>query len=159
MNTTLVRPILLCSVAAIALVACRDRSRDTRESRVHPEVIPQDTPVPGAQESTGITTTTGAAIVSIDSTVDRLVAARCARELTCSRIGPDKHFPTTDSCVIEVRKRTRSDLQTPACDKGIDGSSLDKCLDAIRNESCENPIDTIGRMINCRTSDLCSPPR
>jgi hypothetical protein len=145
------RLLLVCATAAIALVACRDSSRDNYD-RTHPNVIPQDRP-PSDQSST--TTLTSAAMMSLDSATDRIVAARCARELTCSRVGPDRHFPTTDTCVVEVRKRTRRDLESAPCERGIDATGLDKCLDAIRNESCENGIETLGRMVSCRTGDLC----
>ena len=41
------------------------------------------------------------------------------------------------------------------CPRGVDSKELDECLESIKTESCNNPIDTISRLAACRTSDLC----
>jgi hypothetical protein len=111
-----------------------------------------------AQDISGTTTITQAAFTTKESAVDRITAARCAREVTCSNIGSDKHFTTSDRCVTEVKQRLDQDLGPNDCPDGIDGKQVDECLDAIRNESCSNPLSTVQRLAQCRTASLCVKP-
>ena len=39
--------------------------------------------------------------------------------------------------------------------KSVDRKELAECLDEINKEECGSPIDSIGRMAACRSSDLC----
>lgn len=105
---------------------------------------------------TGETTITGAAVgVSNDGAINRIIAARCQREATCKNVGSDKHFTSYEVCARELRDRVADDLKASECPKGIDSKELDECMESIRTESCNNPIDTISRLAACRTSDLC----
>ncbi|MEA2750046.1 MAG: hypothetical protein QOI41_4189, partial [Myxococcales bacterium] len=58
-----------------------------------------------ANEIAGTTTITGADIgtLSSDLAVERITAARCARETACNNVGADKHFVDHDVCAREVR--------------------------------------------------------
>ena len=137
----------LLAVSFLALGACN-------RERTGPGVV-ADQQNPNEQDKSGAATLSGAPWVANDAAIDRIALSRCAREITCSNIGPDKHNTSDAVCVREVRKRTQEDLKTSECPAGIDGKELDECLDAIRNESCTNPIDTISRLAACRTSELC----
>jgi hypothetical protein len=108
-----------------------------------------------AQDISGTTTLTQAVFTTKESAVDRITAARCAREVTCSNIGPDKHFTTSDRCVTEMKEHLNADLGPVDCPDGIDAKQVDECLDAIRKESCSNPISTVQRLAECRTASLC----
>lgn len=139
--------LVLVTLGSLAAAGCRDRGVD----RDRPGTVAQ----PDREDRSGTTNLTGAAWIANGPAVDRIVASRCARELTCSNVGPDKHFTTSDACVFEVRKRMEGELSNNECPMGIDGRELDDCLDAIRKESCSNAIETIGRIAACRTSKLC----
>jgi hypothetical protein len=144
---------IVWSLAALAVVlgACnRDRSRERERSGSATEL--KD---PNEQDKSGTTTLTGASWVPNESAIDRIVASRCAREVTCSNVGLDKHFTSGEVCAREVRTKMHDELKASECPSGIDGKELDECLDAIRNESCTNPIESLGRLAACRTSDLC----
>jgi hypothetical protein len=106
----------------------------------------------------GTTTLTSASFTTRESAVDRIVAARCAREVTCMNLGPDKHFATSDKCVGEVKQRMNAELSDDQCPDGIDAKAVDECLDAIRNESCSNPLATVERLSTCRVGNLCLKP-
>ncbi|WP_438031284.1 DUF6184 family natural product biosynthesis lipoprotein [Sorangium sp. So ce233] len=41
------------------------------------------------------------------------------------------------------------------CPGGIDSNELNECLQEIGNDDCNNPLDTLGRIVACRSSDLC----
>jgi hypothetical protein len=161
MNTVRTSLLSLATLALVASAATSCRSRDQMFDRERPGTISQSEKSrkdPNEQDRAGTTNLTGAAWVANGPAIDRIVASRCARELTCANVGPDKHFTTSDVCVLEVRKRMEGELSTSECPTGIDGKELDECLDAIRSESCSNPIETIGRLAACRTRDLCLRP-
>lgn len=102
------------------------------------------------------TTTTGAvASVSNENAVGRIVASRCAREATCSNIGAGKHFPSSAECTTKLRSDMKDDLNVKDCPYGVDSKELNECLEAIRTEECNNPLDTISRLGACRTTDMC----
>lgn len=125
------------ATCVLAIVAC-NRSRKTEEERA------------------GTTRTTGAAFgISNDSAINRVVAARCAREAKCNNIGADKRYETPSVCSEKLRADMRNDLTPHDCPRGVDNKELNDCLDAIQKEDCNNPIDTIGRLNQCRTSELC----
>lgn len=113
---------------------------------------------PDQQDRSGSTSLTSASFMPKDLAVDKITAARCAREVTCSNIGPDRHFATSDTCVTEVKARLDRELGPNECPDGIDGKQVDECLDAIRNESCSNPLSTMERLAQCRTNSLCLKP-
>lgn len=97
----------------------------------------------------------GATTMRFDSEVQRLATARCDRELRCNNIGVDAKFKSRDHCLSSVKNSYSDELNQWDCKGGIDTADFDKCLSAIRSEDCGNPIDTVGRVVACRTSDLC----
>ncbi|MBX3196958.1 MAG: hypothetical protein KF894_02275 [Labilithrix sp.] len=148
-----------CFLAIALLVsACsRDRARDTdpATSKEHGALTDHGTKNPNDQDRAGVTTLTAASWVANDAAIDRIVASRCAREVACNNIGPDKHLATGEVCAREVRTRIHAELKASECPSGIDGKELDECIDAIRSESCTNPIDSVARVAACRSSELC----
>ncbi|WP_437300276.1 DUF6184 family natural product biosynthesis lipoprotein [Sorangium sp. So ce327] len=83
------------------------------------------------------------------------MAARCEREARCNNIGQDREYSSKDACSNEIRSEWRDDLNFTECPGGIDAEELNECLEGIRNEECGNPFDTLGRVVACRSSDLC----
>ena len=112
---------------------------------------------PSFESPTGTTTLTGANIGSLSNglAIERLVTARCARETACNNVGGEKRFTNYDLCTSELRSSVGKDLEPSECKRGMDEDALDKCMDAIRSESCNNPIETLQRLATCRTSALC----
>jgi hypothetical protein len=146
---------------ALALFACKrdnvDRQGGVLGDRTTSNKSNDHDNVNDNDNKPGDTTLTGARIaaVSNEGAINRIIAARCQREATCKNIGSDKHFTSYDVCAKELRSKAQDDLKASECPKGIDGKELDECMEAIRTESCNNPIDTISRLAACRTSDLC----
>ncbi|WP_437589065.1 DUF6184 family natural product biosynthesis lipoprotein [Sorangium sp. So ce1000] len=93
--------------------------------------------------------------VPVGSAVDSIVAARCDREARCNNIGQDRDYSSKDACSSKIRTEWRDDLNFTECPGGIDAKELNECLEGIRNEECGNPFDTLGRVVACRSSDLC----
>ena len=148
----------LLGVACVAaLFACNKNNNVDRDSTTAEQTYGDKSGAPAPGERVGVTTVTGADLGSLgnDIAIERIVAARCGRETACNNVGSDKHFVNHDVCVREVRSKVGDDLRTAACPRGIDADALDKCMESIRTESCNNPIETIQRLAACRTSDLC----
>jgi hypothetical protein len=108
-----------------------------------------------APSKEGTTTLTGATVVNNQTAIDRIVAARCAREAACKDVSPDKRVGTQESCTQKLKTEMKNDLNVNECPRGIDQKELTKCLDAIKKEDCNNPIDAISRLAACRTGELC----
>lgn len=132
-----------CSLFAVLLLApraCRDRDRHAR--------APDDQDVGGAARLAA------AVWVPNDAAIERLVATRCAREITCNNVAPGRRFPSEDACARAIRDGAAG-LKTRACPAGIDGVALDRCLDTIWMAACTRPSHEIDRLPACRARELC----
>lgn len=151
------------ALCLVAVAACdRDRDRvdvDRREGRVtvNPNVNVDKPNVNLDKDRSGTTTVTGANVGTVpnESAIQRIVAARCARESACNNVGADKRFTSGDVCSQKLKADMRDDLNAKDCPRGIDQKELNECLAEIKSENCNNPIDMISRLAACRTSDLC----
>jgi len=155
MNTsTLMRGALVAALGAVALVGCERRDDKYNRTTVvtpveSPKTVDRDLPPKG--NDLGV----GGGPVEISMALDKIVGARCDREMKCGNVGGDKKFSTRDACMSEVKKEFSDDINAEECPAGVDGKELSECLTEARNEDCANPFDTIGRVAACRTSDLC----
>ena len=152
--------IACVGVGILSVVGCnRDRDREGREralDRDRQGSLTGDQRPSTAEGQTGTTTVTGAHVgLANNAAVDRIVAARCQREATCTNIGPDKKHVNQQACVQKLRTDMKDDLNANECPRGIDQKELNECLESIQKEDCNNPIDAISRLAACRTSDLC----
>jgi hypothetical protein len=128
--------LIVPALCVVAAVGCKKEQRENTER--------------------GTATVTGAHVgVANEAALDRIVAARCVRESTCNNVGADKHYTSQSVCMQKIRSDMRDDLSSKDCPRGIDQKGLNDCLDAIKKEDCNNPIDMIGRLAACRTSELC----
>lgn len=154
MKSLVIAVAMLCLVAAAGCNRDRDRDRGTIDLNRPGETVES---AGRDLDRSGTTTVTGANVnfVSGQSAIDRIVAARCAREATCNNIGMDKSFATREACSQKLRGDMREDLGAKECPHGVDQKELNECLESIQTEDCYSPIDMIGRLAACRTSDLC----
>jgi hypothetical protein len=90
------------------------------------------------------------------SATDSIAEARCAREDRCSNIGDGKKYSSTQDCLARVRDEWKDDLNARECSHGINQSQLDECVNEIRNEECSNPLDSLSRMTQCTSGQICS---
>jgi hypothetical protein len=49
----------------------------------------------------------------------------------------------------------RGDINSSDCTLGVSQTGLVACLNAIRDEDCGNPIDTLTRLNACRSGNVC----
>ncbi|WP_437909655.1 DUF6184 family natural product biosynthesis lipoprotein [Sorangium sp. So ce327] len=92
---------------------------------------------------------------AVASAVDSIVAARCDREARCNNVGQGREYASKEACATRIRAEWRDELNFVECPGGIDSKELNECLQEIRNDDCNNPFDTLGRIVACRSSDLC----
>lgn len=141
-------------VCVAALLACNKKA-DRDGDLVREANDRSGAPAPGGHAGTTTLTQGTYGGVSTDAAVTRLVAARCARETACNNVGPDKRYVDPDLCTRELSHRIGMDVKPSSCPLGVDSSALENCLDAIRNESCSNPVETVERLATCRTAGIC----
>lgn len=92
--------------------------------------------------------------------ISEITRERCDRETKCNNIGHDAKgkslkYATRAECERKLTKDISDDLSPKHCKKGIDQDQLAKCSKEIREESCNSPLDTLDRVVTCRTSALC----
>jgi hypothetical protein len=93
---------------------------------------------------------------SANQATDRIVAARCDREQKCNNIGASRKYASRSECEANLRSKMADELNFHECKTGINQRQVDKCLTQINGESCRNPLDTLERVVACRSSALCS---
>ena len=105
-------------------------------------------------ERVSVTQTTSAAFVSEGAT-DDITTARCNREQACKHLGAGQRYPTFDACRNALAPDTRATAQPQECSGGISDQNLSNCLSDIRNEPCENRMDSIALFNQCQKGNLC----
>lgn len=135
-----IQQISMCmlGVAWLSMVAC------SKEGQQH--------------EPNTASTKNGEAMVPASRTrnaTDQIADARCERERVCGNIGADKSYSSTQDCLARIRSDWKDDLNARECPGGVDQQQLDECLTQIRAESCGNPIDTLARLTECTSGQIC----
>ncbi len=144
MNHPLRNLSLALAGVALSLGACeRDAPLVSRESAPMTRTEAPTTPV-----ETSPTT-------AVDPALARLAEARCDREVRCENVGEGRRYESRSACIREVRTSHADDVNRSECPAGVDQRELAECMEEVRNEDCGNPLDTVGRLVACRSSDLC----
>lgn len=97
----------------------------------------------------------GAVTMAFNDALDGIATARCEREQRCNNVGSGKRYESLGACRAAVRASFADDINPSDCRAGIDRGELRECMQEVRSESCGNPVDTLERVVACRTSDLC----
>jgi hypothetical protein len=124
-------------------VADQRRSEEKRESERRDARQARSTPDPVVRATAA-------------SAVTSLAAERCDRELRCKNIGAKEKYKSRAECIAEMERDKRDDLNSDVCPGGIRQKELNDCLQAIHDEACGNPLDTITRLTACRSGNLCA---
>lgn len=93
--------------------------------------------------------------LSTNSAVRAIAKARCERESRCNNVGPDKDYASVGACEEKVRADWAGDLNKYECPGGTNKAELDECIAGVRSEDCGNPFDTLARIAQCDSSDIC----
>lgn len=150
----------LIALGVLGLFGC-DRRDEPSPTGVSPERATPESPAspervttPAGAERAGSPRTPVVKGKNLQA-VNAITEARCAREHRCGNIGANKKFSSHTSCTSKTRSDWSEDLNNYECTGGIDAKELNECLEEIRNEDCNSPMDKIGRVMACRASDIC----
>ena len=131
----------LCSLAATAafwIVGCNKESE--REPNAGRPTAMADGMTPAARTR---------------SAAEQLAQARCEREKQCGNVGADKTYSSSQDCLARIQNDWKDDLNARQCPGGINQHELNECMEQIRAESCSNPFDTLARITECTSGQIC----
>lgn len=140
------QPALVLAAALAAAIGACDRSGVRSERSAEPSE--PATKVPERRPEAVMT-------AGHPGVVDGIAHARCAREQRCGNVGQDEKWLTLESCIRRIKADWRDELNAFECPGGIDERELEECMEEIRNEDCASPVDTLGRIVACRSGDIC----
>jgi hypothetical protein len=127
-----------------------DRERREDEKRTDPKIQPN------LPESDEPSTNAANAVKGLNADSVRLITeARCQREEKCGNIGADKDYASVSVCQQKIGADWANELNGYDCAGGVVVKELNECLEEIKNEDCKSPFDTLGRIVACRSSDIC----
>jgi hypothetical protein len=137
-----------------ALTGCERETPARQQQR--PTHMSHMTPMPQPVATYGDSPSGARTVVENEGAISAMGTARCDREQRCGNVGPGKDHENLAACQSKLMASSREELGASECPGGIVKKELDECLGEIRTEDCGNPLDTLGRLVACRSSDLCS---
>ena len=142
--------IIVCSAAISMAAACHKRGEREESHHAHDHDGDHDESHDEAHKP--LTGPGGEA----RSAARNIAGARCEREARCTNIGADKKYASDEVCEDQIRSEWANDLNAYDCPKGVVDAELDECLNAIRNEDCNSPFDTLSRVSACTAGQICA---
>lgn len=86
----------------------------------------------------------------------RYAEARCERENGCNNIGQGRRYTNREACVTTASAERFASWDSDDCTRtGVDAAKLGDCLNAVRAQSCGNPVDDVARVTACRGAAVC----
>lgn len=95
------------------------------------------------------------ATVQTRSAAESIAESRCEREKHCDNIGDNKKYSSSADCLSSIRADWKDDLNARECPGGVQQAQLDECLNKIRAEECSSPFDTLSRVTECTSGQIC----
>jgi hypothetical protein len=86
---------------------------------------------------------------------EQIAQSRCEREQQCGNIGKDQTYSSSQDCLARIRNDWKDELNARECPGGINQKELDECLGQVRGEACSNPFDTLARVTECTSGQIC----
>jgi len=137
-----------------------ERRDELEEARTDPKIQANepesnrpDSQAPGNREPT---TNAADAVKGLAASSVRLITeARCQREEKCGNIGAGEKYASVSICQQKVGAEWQQELNAYDCPGGVVVKELNECLEEVKNEDCSSPFDTLGRIVACRSSDIC----
>ena len=143
--------VIVCSAAIGLTAACHKHGE--REESQHAHDHDGDHDESHDEAHTGPLTGAGG---ETRSAARNIAGARCQREARCNNIGADKKFATDEVCEDQIKSEWANDLNAYDCPRGVVDGELEECLNAIRNEDCNSPFDTLSRVSACTAGQICA---
>lgn len=154
------RLLTIVAIASLAVHGC-GRDRDARGAEPAERLETADRSLAGRvnfvdeqislEEATVVVGAQSAAVLAITS-------ALCNRADHCKQLGETGSQASREHCFRDTGKEWTGRLSGPPCERGIDLGLLEACLDSIRRDKCQNPLDTLARLAACDPSVFCNEP-
>jgi hypothetical protein len=90
------------------------------------------------------------------SASESIAESRCEREQHCDNIGDNKKYSSSADCLTRIRADWKDDLNARECPGGVKQTELNECLSKIRAEECGSPFDTLSRVSECTSGQICA---
>jgi hypothetical protein len=130
----------LGAVAAFSVVGCNKEAERGPNSATAPAATHLDGMTPAARSR---------------SAAEQIAQARCEREQQCGNIGGDKTYSSSQDCLARIQTEWKDDLNARECPGGINQQQLNECMAQVRGEACGNPFDTLARVAECTSGQIC----
>lgn len=134
-----------CAVSALLALGACSKDHEPAPRTAHNTSVDTRMPLPSGMTPASRTR----------SASEQIAQARCQRERQCGNIGADKTFSSSQDCLARIQNDWKDDLNARQCPGGINQHELDECLQQVRDESCANPFDTLARITECTSGQIC----
>ncbi len=85
----------------------------------------------------------------------QMVSEYCNQEASCGAIRPEEE----GACVARLKSGALEEYDNAACNERVSEVELARCVQAIHNGDCGNPLDSLSQLDACRARRVCRPPR
>jgi hypothetical protein len=140
MNTS--RKLGLCALCTglVALTGCNKAHEPATAENQTTTFSPVDELTPASRTRTA---------------AEQIAQARCEREKQCGNIGRDQTFSSSQDCMARITNDWKDELNARECPGGINQHELGECMKQVREEACANPFDTLARITECTSGQIC----
>jgi hypothetical protein len=97
----------------------------------------------------------GAAKPPATSAVASFAAAECDRQVRCNKVGPNQKYTSRDDCISKQQSDKHKSINDKVCTGGINEANLNRCIQAIQQEGCGDPMLSMERQEACKTDSIC----
>jgi len=112
--------------------------------------VKEPTPASAANEQPALTPAS-----RTRSAAEQIAETRCEREQQCGNIGKDQTYSSSQDCLARIQSDWKDELNARDCPGGINEQELSECLQQVRGEACSNPFDTLARITECTSGQIC----
>ncbi|MEW6434092.1 MAG: DUF6184 family natural product biosynthesis lipoprotein [Myxococcota bacterium] len=94
---------------------------------------------------------------SLESARETAAVKACDSYNRCMQLGSGKTYESYDACLTKQRAYWLDAWPTATCDGHLNSASIDACLKAIDNTSCNSLIDFLATLDKCDKKNTCAP--
>ena len=87
-----------------------------------------------------------------------ITGALCNGSDRCKALGIEGAHESRVQCFREIGEDWNGRIGRHRCANGVDPARLGTCLDLVRNDKCQSPLDTLARLASCQPSVFCRKP-
>lgn len=91
----------------------------------------------------------------IDTATERIVEARCERDAVCDPVRYSQRAEQLETCRGLMRAETVKELNPAECPGGVDEVAVARCVAAIEQTGCIDPVGAVMRLGDCGKDELC----